>query len=290
MADTLGNSEITWKIRQPAKVIPRTLNFIYGLAEDFAGKPFSLCHWAAIRSAQKANPGWVTHFHYKFEPSGRYWEAIRPTLQLHRIEPPETVHGRPIPHPAHKCDWLRLQLLHEHGGVYLDLDTITCRPFNFNELIVDTTYESVMARESTGTEFVGLCNAFIASVPGSAFLQEWMNKFTGFRSTGHDSFWNESAVKWPAQVAAENPGLCKILDESTWFVPDWSLGGILAMFVENKHSTLSKTAYGHHLWESFGWRYLKNITPENYREQSTTYTTLLEELLADEIKDVFLSP
>ena len=49
-------------------------------------------------------------------------------LQLRRVEVPLHIHGRPLRHHAHQADVLRLQILLEQGGIYLDMDTIVVRP------------------------------------------------------------------------------------------------------------------------------------------------------------------
>jgi hypothetical protein len=259
-------------------VIPKRIHFIFGLTPDFGGKPFSFVHWAAIRSAQIANPGWSTTFWCKHEPDNRYFDAIRPHIGIEYIEPPETVFGNPIPHPAHKCDWLRLQVLKQFGGVYLDLDTITVKGFH-------GWIESpaTMIGESAGLSVVGLCNAFIAAEPNALFLDRWIEKFRGFRSTGRDEHWNESAVKWPYELYC-NGGGTSVFSPWSFMQPDWTPQGIKAMFAETHEFP---HAFGHHLWESFSWPYLQQITPETYRSIDCTYTKLLKRHLETEITEAF---
>jgi len=264
-------------VGEDRQVIPRNLHFIFGLTPDFGGKPFSFCHWAAIRSAQMANPEWKTCFWCIHEPSGRYFDAIKRHVDIRHVDPIDKAFGNPIPHPAHKCDWLRLQVLNEHGGVYLDLDTITVKGFDG---WLDEPPGSMVV-ETVGDQTIGLCNALIAAEPGAAFLQRWIEKFRGFRSTGHDRLWNESAVKWPYQVWLENPDF-HTFRSATFLKPDWT--EIPQLFQESHEFPL---AIGHHLWESFAWPYLKQITPESYKAIDCTYTKLLERHLGDEIRSSF---
>lgn len=260
------------------QLIPNNLHFIFGLAPDFGGKPFSFCHWAAIRSAQVANPEWKANFWFIHKPSGRYFDAIRPHVELHELESFDAVFERAIPHPAHKCDWLRLQVLQSHGGVYLDLDTITVKPFA--PLL---TPPATMVVESVGHETIGLCNAFIAAEKESQFIAEWSAKFRDFRSTGHDRHWNESAVKWPHELWRSGSDVTAQLP-SYFMKPDWTQIGQL---FEEAHEF--PMAIGHHLWESFSWPYLERYTPETYRESDCTYSRLLEKHLGQEIRDTFLT-
>lgn len=260
-------------------MIPHKLHFIFGLTPDFGGKPFSFAHWAAIRSAQIHNPDWETTVWVQHEPSGRYWEAIKPHITVKKIVAPDEVFGNPIPHPAHKCDWLRLSVLYENGGVYLDLDTITVKPFASM-----VTEPATMVAEFANDQLIGLCNAFVASVPGSQFIWEWMQKFKAFRSTGRDEHWNESAVKWPHEVWRKGGDAVALMPQR-FMIPDWTPQGIAAMFERDEQFPY---ADGHHLWESFSWEpYLSKYTPENYATFGNTYSRLLTESLADEIRQTF---
>lgn len=260
-------------------MIPRNLHFIFGLTPDFGGKPFSFCHWAAIRSAQLANPGWHTRFWCIHEPSNRYFDAIRKHVEIMHVEPFDTVYGNPIPHPAHKCDWLRLQVLNEHGGVYLDLDTITTK--GFDAWLAESPGSMVVEQVDDNT--IGLCNALIAAEPGADFIHRWIGKFKGFRSAGHDGLWNESAVKWPHQVWLEKPNF-HTMRPATFLKPDWTQ--IPQLFEQVREFPL---AIGHHLWESFSWPYLQRYSPETYRDVDCTYSRLLEKHLGEEIRTAFLT-
>lgn len=259
-------------------MIPRNLHFIFGLTPDFGGKPFSFCHWAAIRSAQLANPGWHTSFWCIHEPAGRYFDAIQKHVEILHVEPFNEVFGNLIPHPAHKCDWLRLQVLNNHGGVYLDLDTITTQPF---DRIL--TPPATMFAENVSGDTIGLCNAFVAAEAGSAFVREWIAKFKDFRSSGHDAYWNESAVKWPHELWRKGADVTAQLP-SYFLKPDWT--EIPQLFEEVREFPL---AIGHHLWESFAWPYLQRYSPETYREFDCTYSRLLEKCLGPEIRAEFLT-
>ena len=109
-------------------MIPNIFHFVFGMAEDFGGKPFSLSHYLAIKSAVELNKPDSVYFHYEYEPSGEWWHKAKPLLQLKKIKAPESFMGRPLFHIAHKADVVRLLALKETGGIYLDLDTISVKP------------------------------------------------------------------------------------------------------------------------------------------------------------------
>ncbi|CAN8012182.1 unnamed protein product, partial [Ixodes pacificus] len=66
------------------------------------------------------------------ELKGRYasWIADIPTLQLVPIEAPESVFGLEFGCVQHVSDVLRIRVLMEHGGIYLDNDVFVVRSMN----------------------------------------------------------------------------------------------------------------------------------------------------------------
>ena len=109
-------------------MIPNILHFVFGMAPDFGGKPFSLVHYLSVKSAVELNKPSTAYFHFQYEPAGEWWEKAKPFLTLNKIVAPDTFMGSSLYHVAHKADVVRLQVLKESGGIYLDLDTISVNP------------------------------------------------------------------------------------------------------------------------------------------------------------------
>ncbi len=59
-------------------MIPNVIHFCFGLSQDHGGKPFSLVHYLAVRSAVEVNRPDAVRFYYCYEPSGEWWERARP--------------------------------------------------------------------------------------------------------------------------------------------------------------------------------------------------------------------
>lgn len=62
------------------------------------------------------------HSHYQNEPTGPWWDLIKPHLTLIKTNVPESIYGREVSHFAHKADLVRLWVLERMGGIYLDID------------------------------------------------------------------------------------------------------------------------------------------------------------------------
>src|ERR1051325_717951 len=107
--------------------IPRVAHFVFGLKEQT--EPFHLLHYLAIESCRQVLQPETIHLHHKHLPYGAYWDLIRPHLVLHEVDlVPEVLHAEQddelVPAElryAHHADFIRVDALLEHGGVYADI-------------------------------------------------------------------------------------------------------------------------------------------------------------------------
>lgn len=246
-------------------MIPKRIHFVFGLREDFGGKPWSLIHYLAVASAKEINPSYEVMMHAKYEPKGNFWwDAIKPMVTMVPVdEVPMSIFGKPIKNHAHSADVLRLQALQKHGGIYLDSDTICVKPFD--PLL---SHNFVMGVEKFEGHVNGLCNAVIMSAPGAAFLEHW---YEGYREFNPDG-WIEISVQKPMALAAQFPELIHIEPNESFFKFDWSQRHVAML-----HSEVSDVSdcYSIHLWETIVWReILSNLDPLKLLRTTTTYSTL----------------
>lgn len=275
-------------------MIPPILHFVFGMAPDFGGKPFSLVHYLAIKSAVELNNPEAAYFHYQYEPQSEYWEKARPLLSLNHVKAPESVFGNKLYHVAHKADVVRLEALKETGGIYLDLDTISVKPLTdllqhsfvigqeLQPVAVPQNWRQVLKKQlglfpkqqNTAT---GLCNAVLLSEKNSPFVNHWLAAYKSFRSQGRDKYWNEHSVQVPQQLAEKYPGQLTIAGPYAFHYPLYDVAGLKAMFEEVQSFP---GAYLHHLWESFSWnRYLSVLSPARIQQQETTYNLIARRYL-----------
>jgi hypothetical protein len=277
-------------------MIPNIFHFVFGMAADFGGRPFSLSHYLAIKSAAEVNQPQFMFFHYEFEPNGEWWEKAKPLLTLNRIKAPESFMGRPLYHVAHKADVVRLQALKETGGIYLDLDTICVRPLqkllghqfiigqelkpeyipkNWRQKIKHTIRQKISPAQKQQVN--GLCNAVLLSEKNNAFVNLWLDTYSFFRSKGRDKYWNEHSVFVPIRLAAAHPDKVTLLGPYAFHSPLYDKPGMENMF---EKVTDYPEAYLHHLWESFSWnKYLSHLTEKDIFEKDTTYNLIARKYL-----------
>jgi glycosyltransferase involved in cell wall biosynthesis/SAM-dependent methyltransferase len=265
-----GRAEPT-KSNSSSSKIPRIFHFITGMEPNFGGRPFSFVHSMAIRSALQVNKGFRARVYYHYEPSGKYWDAIKDDVELIRVEPPTEVFGNPVQLYAHKADVLRLQILLEHGGIYLDLDTICQRSF---EPLLDGRVvmgrEEQLAADGT-TKVVGLCNATIIAPPNAEFLRLWYETYREFKGGKAGDAWNKFSVQIPMALASAHPSLLHIEPASSFFWPSWDRESIASMFVMDCEFP---EAYSFHLWEGESWKFTKDVSSDSVMTIDTTYNKI----------------
>ena len=260
--------------------IPNILHFVFGLSEDFGGKPWGLCHYLSVKSAIKLNKPEKAYLYYKYKPTGKWFEMIEDELDLVQIEPPSEIFGRPLLHVAHQTGVIRLQVLIEEGGIYMDVDTISKKPFT--DLLHHSCVLGVQGYPNGIVE--GLCDGVILAEKGSEFLQHWLLSYKSHRSKGRDQYWAEHAVHMPYKLSQQYPHLLHIEPYSSFHYPLYhgddpvsSTDGIKVLFEQDKDF---KDAYCHHVWESITWEpYLKELTIEEINKNNTTYNNIARKFI-----------
>jgi len=254
-------------------MIPKIIHFIYGLQKDFGGKPFSLVHYLAIKSTFEVNKPEKIQFFYVYEPTGRWWNEAKKYLELIHIDPLTEIFGRKLSHFAHQADVLRLLILIEYGGIYLDLDTLCVKPFD--DLL---HHPFVIGQQGTGFRLDGLCNAVLLAEKDSFFAKAWLNSYQNFRSCGQDAFWDEHSVRIPLELSPffAAAGQLHIEPYTSFHYPHYQFD--LDKLFETKGEF--PKAYCHHLWETETWdKYLKDLSVEGILANESCYAVLAQKFL-----------
>jgi hypothetical protein len=244
--------------------IPKILHYVFGMASDFGGKPWSLVHHVCLKSAvERIKPDQV-FLYYEYEPTGPWWKLSQSLVTLVKIAAPREIFGRPLAHVAHQADVVRLQKLIEHGGIYLDADVLVQR--SFDDLLDHST---VLGLEGKSGEW-GLANAVILAEPQAPFLKRWLAEYKTFRSKGRDEFWNEHSVHLPSQMARKFPTEITVLSHKAFYWPLWTDEHLKLIF-ESANEIPQDETYANHLWEAKAWPYLEDLTPGKVRSFDTNF-------------------
>lgn len=247
-------------------MIPNIIHFIFGLVDDFGKKPFSIIHYLAIKSADEINKPDNIYLYYNFLPTGYWWDRVinEDLIELVSIDNFSDIFGNKLRHYAHKADVLRLMILIEYGGIYLDIDTICLKPLN--PFLSNNC--SMGEEECNGVKY-GLCNAVIIAEKNSLFLKYWLATYKYFRSKGHDKYWGEHSIIVPFRISKLFPNLINVLPSSYFFYPSYSERDLRLLF---KYNISIDNSFVIHLWENVSYdAYLQYLNEENIKELDTTY-------------------
>ena len=217
-------------VHQPPvnRTVPNIIHFVYGLGQDPAPR-LHMYQYIALRSAFEVNRPAAVYFHYFVMPRGRWWKHALKFIHTVPHRPFMEHEGRCLAHHAHKADVLRLLVLHKYGGVYMDIDTVSLRPWKslFSHEFVMAWQDSPSMGTVRQGKVYGLCNAAMVSSKQSRFAELWLRTYAHFRSNGRDQFWDEHSVILPANLTEAFPelisqGLIHTIAAAHMWIPLWN--------------------------------------------------------------------
>ena len=248
--------------------IPNIIHFIFGLREQT--EEFLFIYYLSVLSASKVNNPDIIYFYYHYEPYGPWWEKLKniKNIKFEKVDVPTHIGNKPIKHTAHKADKIRINKLYDIGGVYMDIDTISVRPYK--DLL---KYDTVLAYEVPPDT---ICNAIMLTKPNSRFFKEWFLKYNDeFKTDG----WGEASIFLPAQVHKQYPALAKVLPPDVFFRP-YAFEG-KKIFVDDYD--IPNNLITLHLWDTYTHKYFKDITSYDWIKENNH--TLYSKIVSKNIKE-----
>jgi hypothetical protein len=269
--------------------IPRIAHFVYGLAPR--EEPFHLVHYLALASCLERVAPEEIHVHCGRLPYGFYWDLIRPHVQLHRVDPIAQVSDfayDPFTERysyAHHADFIRLDVLARHGGLYADIDTL------FLTAIPERCWSerAVIGREAHATNENGqrrpsFSNALVMSEPGGEFVQAWRERTV----TTFDGSWAEHSCLLAARLAGELPDAVSVEDKRAFHAFEPTPEGLRALMVEapgDLSGIVSVHLMAHLWWEEWRTEFLEvhgHMIDEHWlRESEATYAVAARGLVPE---------
>jgi len=276
--------------------IPALVHFVL-IAEEHKDAELEFYQYLAVKAALlRLHPEAIKIHTYAFDEHNEWWQKIKHRVELVIHEPQrylQTLDGRDHKlRLAHQTDVLRLEILREEGGIYLDTDVYALRSFSS---LLQSPKDLLMGHEGGGRS--GLGNAVIVARPGSTFISRWLKKY-------HESFddrpkmWNHHSIVVPVELAQQHPDeICK-LSPSTFFWPTWSSADVALMHqpifgdglsaLERNISQYGGAMYpnqlAYHAWGNIARRdYLSKLSPEFLLKVQTRFNILLREIYNTEI-------
>ena len=111
------------------------------------------------------------------------------------------IHGQPIAYAAHKSDLMRIDLLEEHGGMYVDHDAFVLR--SLDELRRCTVPEMRAGYEFFQRDKHKMNNGVLLARKGARFLSLWRDSYRQYRR----DVWDHNSCIASYELAARHPEL-----------------------------------------------------------------------------------
>ncbi|MBV9410140.1 MAG: glycosyltransferase [Acidimicrobiia bacterium] len=196
----------------------RIVHFVYGLQPQ--REPFPLVHFLAVESARRMLRPDRIFFHVHELPFGEYWDRISPRVELVPVEPVTAVDERqadPLVRRylyAHHADVVRLDALLEHGGLYLDIDTLTIAAFPDHWWSAPFVIgrETIDVPLGDGRAGRALLNAVMLAQPGAPFARVWREQII----EAMDGSWSAHSCDLAARLADAMPDEVTVLPEEAF--------------------------------------------------------------------------
>lgn len=268
--------------------IPETIHFIWHGHSEI---PFKL--YLAVRAALVSTGVLTVHLHHDTPLNGdnAWLRLLRPNLTLVPFEAPDYLTEVAAYHPetwqgSHQTDAMRLHVMLEHGGVYLDSDAYVLRPLTN---LFRGARDVYMGAEG-GLRW-GLCDGVIMAKAGAPFIARWLGEYASF----DDRSWNYHSVMLPAKLAGQHRDEVCTLSPSAFFWPLWTRAAVDWMHeplgweeaeaveeeIERNGGGLFPDQLIYHAWGHPAERYLSHLTPEKIRDEDTRFNLLMRRFLED---------
>jgi hypothetical protein len=259
-----------YKLYTPSKTKEYYIHFIF-----FGYTEFEYIHYIAILSAIKYNPNAKVNLFYYKESNNKYWNEIKGLCNMIYTIPPDYANNKEITHYQYKADFLRLEILYNYGGVYLDIDVITLKSYenliNYSCCLSGEKYIDDIIKFSNNPEnFASVTNAIIICKKKDPFIKEWLDQTS--KQYMNNNIWAWHAVILPLELIKTNSFNVHIEPVESFIPFDFRCHDIL----NNNNNNLDiSRSYCFHLWETIWDSYLKK-----YKE-NVCHGSILDNIISE---------
>ena len=257
--------------------IPRHFHFIWLRPRR---EPLPLPWYLALESCFAVNRPERVSFYVLEEPIGDLWERVRERLDVQVVALAPEVEKIPETSPlrrfrwAHHADFIRLDKLIAHGGVYADLDTLFVAP------IPDALYAQpfVIGHEAPVDGQPSLSNCLMMAEPGSELARLWRASMS---AAFDGESWTRHSCELVTRLAAAHPEIVHVAPMRTFSAFEHTKEGVRRLmtgFDKNLDGIASVHLCAHTWWDvDVVWRtslFGAMLTPDWIRAVDTTYNVL----------------
>ena len=247
-------------------MVPKVIHFIYPWTDKT--RPWSMVNTLAVRLAVKHNPDYEI---IVWTNSPTRVPLLGVTVK--KCDLPTHVGGVEIVWPQYISDVMRLQILLDWGGVYMDTDMLLMMDLNSHVKAAGEHDRLFMCWEDAS--MTSVCNALMISPQGNEFLSAWLQKMP---EAIQSSVWAQGGVVLPAELAKEESLKDKraILHHSFACPLDLSKNWMFDSSLKQEAKERVGCANAIHVFETYWRDIIKDITPEWTEKNDCLFSELFK--------------
>lgn len=256
MCDSMDSLSLSFSnaSRPIQQQIPKIVHYVWVNKEP---APLPIFAYVSVEATLEVVKPDAIYFHAHTQPIGEWWERIKDSVTLKVIaQIPTSIFGRPIEVREHVADVVRLEVIREYGGIYMDLDIIPLKSFDSylqNDMVLGEENKNL------------LCNALIMAKSNSFFLQKWYESYVSF----DDKDWNGHSVVMPGRLANTYPDQIYVVPKKNLFDPDYSQVKELFESVIDVSDNIAI-----HLWNHAARKYTSSLSEEHIMTYDSTFNLI----------------
>lgn len=246
-------------------MIPKNIHFIYPVTDKT--RPWSMVNDLSVETAFHVYPEhqiyiWTNNLYaVPFNNMGHG------RINVCEIDLPTHIGDAEIVWPQYASDVMRLQILLDYGGIYMDTDIINLRQFTPPDENTLTFCWETPKCES-------ICNAIMFAPKGNQFIKSWLDRMPAAMS--HPT-WAYGGVVVPYEMANDpsfDPYHSAI--SSNAFCPlDLSKNWMFDPALKAEAKERVGSSYAVHVFETYWRDIIKDITPEWIRQNDCLFSELV---------------
>jgi hypothetical protein len=229
-------------------------------------RPFSFINALAVRAAS------IHHYTddmvmwcNEIPRNNPNWNMVKDLFEVRHIDAPNEIDGIPLEHIQYKADVLRLRILQEHGGIYLDTDSLLLKP-----LTPLVGPEIVLAQESPDS----IAMSPIIAKPGAEFIKCWLERIPAALEIGT---WAYHAVNLPVEISKVCE--CDIRPQQEFFPFDLRHNYLFDDGRADEHMRRMGDPYALHVYETYWAGYLQGVDEAYMKTRDTLFARLFRDLV-----------
>ena len=233
------------------------IHFVYPVWPET--RPLSYLNYIAVVAAKSIQkPDHIYFWVNKVPDNGGWWDAIKPHVHLMfstHLNAPSENSKQIAKYPQYASDIVRLDIMYQYGGIYLDTDMILLKPLD--EFLYD---DITLCYEAFAGEPQSICNALLVGNPKSVFIHLWKSILPMYLN----GKWAEGGVRLPFIISESHAHLVNVKPPSYFCPFDLQKNWLLDTdpFAITCAEQTVENSYAIHAFETFWRNELLHVTPE----------------------------